>query len=65
MPKWMEKYRSYISVGSERKGSTTSIEDLMNDKTTNAFNNLYRYSMIINVEAKVTLLNKLKEKGLL
>lgn len=65
MPDWMEKYRSLISVGDESKKSSTSIEDLMNDKKTNSFNNIYRYAMIVNVDAKVGLLKKLKEQGLL
>jgi len=65
MPDWMEKYRDLISVGDEGKNSSTSIEDLMNDTTTNSFNNIYRYAMIVNVDAKIGLLKKLYEKGLL
>lgn len=65
MPEWMEKYRSFISIGDERENSTTSVEDLMNDKYTNSFNNTYRWAMIINVKSKVQLLNRLMKEGIL
>jgi len=65
MPEWMEKYRSLISIGTESKDSSTSVEALMNDTTTNSFNNIYRYAMMVNVDAKVGLLKKLHDEGLL
>ena len=61
----MEKYRSLISIGTESKDSSTSVEALMNDTTTNSFNNIYRYAMMVNVDAKVGLLKKLHDEGLL
>lgn len=63
MPDWMEKYRSFISLGNETKGSTTSVEDLMNDTTTSPFNNSIRWAMILVIQTKVQTLEYLKKEG--
>jgi hypothetical protein len=51
MPNWMEKYRPLIN-----NTGGNSIEDLINDKETNAMNNLIRSALILAVESQVNLL---------
>jgi len=60
MPAWMEPFRDLI-------GNTGGdpIEELMNDKTTNAFNNVIRMGIIISVESQIYLLRRLRERGVL
>jgi hypothetical protein len=59
MPTWMEKYSLFIDdVG-------LPSEELMNDTITNPFNNIFRYGMIVAVQAQVALLTRLHENGTL
>jgi hypothetical protein len=58
MPEWIEKYRELI-----RNTGGNSIEELMNDKTTNMQNNYVRCALMIAVESQISLLNLLKEKS--
>lgn len=60
MPKWMESYREYIT----NTGGNT-VEDLMNDHSSNASNNVMRAGLIVSVESQIVLLHKLYKKGLL
>lgn len=60
MPSWMEPYRELI-------GNTGghSVEELYNDKKTNAQTNLVLAALIISVSDQVSLLYRLKNEGLL
>lgn len=60
MPEWMEPYRGLIC---ETGGNT--IEDLMNDHHSTAFNNVIRAGIIVAVNAQVCLLHRLSLKGFL
>lgn len=60
MPDWMEPYRDLF----ENTGGNP-IEELMNDTTTNGFNNVIRSALIISVSSQVTLLWRARAKGLL
>ena len=60
MPKWMKPYRDIIC-----NTGGNSIEELMNDHKTNAFNNVIRAALIVSVNSQVTLLHRLHENGLL
>jgi hypothetical protein len=58
MPDWMEPYRgSFANTGGN------SIEELMNDRTTDGGNNIIRSALIIAVESQVILLNRLHHEG--
>lgn len=60
MPAWMESFRDKIvNTGGN------SIEDLMNDHTTNAFNNVIRAGLIVAVKSQVSLLMRLHDDGML
>ncbi len=61
MPEWMEQFRELIENGAGGNNS----EDLMNDKTTTVQNNIPRTFCIVNLIAKVQMLNDLKDEGLL
>ena len=56
MPDWMEKYRPLIS-----NTGGNSIEDLINDKETTAWNNLIRAVLISAVESQIGLLYALHQ----
>jgi hypothetical protein len=58
MPGWMEPYRELI-------GNTggNPIEELMNDRTTNARSNMIRSALIVSVESQVALLYRLRQGG--
>lgn len=58
MPEWMEQYRHDF-----RNTGGNNIESLMNDKSTNAFNNVYRFAFIVCVEAQVNMLETLHKQG--
>lgn len=58
MPSWMEPYRELIA---DTGGN--SIEELYNDTTTNARNNLIRAALILAVKDQVGLLYRLHRKG--
>lgn len=60
MPDWMEPYREHF-----QNTGGNSIEDLMNDTTTNGVNNIVRAALIVAVEAQVHMLYGLKRDGLL
>lgn len=60
MPAWMEPYREFI-----RNTGGNPIEELMNDKHTNGFNNAIRSALIISVESQIMLLMSLHGRGLL
>lgn len=57
LPEWMEPYRDVIE--SDLGGNT--IEDLLNDKTTNGFNNTIRSALICMGESKVNMLTRLRK----
>lgn len=60
MPKHLEKYRSLIvNTGGN------PIEELMNDTTTNMFNNSIRTGIIVMVRSQISLLEILHQKELL
>jgi hypothetical protein len=61
MPDWMEPYRELIE--SDLGGNTT--ENLLNDTTTNGFNNAIRAALICMADSKVSLLHGLHRRGLL
>lgn len=61
MPAWMESFRVYVEAD---VGGNTA-EDLLNDTTTNGFNNVIRAAFISMVESKVKMLHALKRDGLL
>lgn len=60
MPDYLEKYRDFI-------GNTggNSIEELMNDIETDAFNNVVRSALIVSVESQINLLKRLYKHGFL
>lgn len=58
MPEWMEPYRGLI-----RNTGGNSVEDLVNDTSSNTFNNPIRAALCVAVESQVSLLIILKEKG--
>jgi len=60
MPRWMEPYRDLF-----QNTGGNSIENLMNDHTTNGFNNSIRSALIISVDSQITLLYRLRNKGML
>ena len=60
MPAWMEKYRPHFS-----NTGGNSIEELMNDTSSNGANNLVRSALAIAVESQIILLSRLHDKGLL
>lgn len=60
MPEWMEPYRDLI-----RNTGGDSVENLMNDHKTTAFNNHIRAALIVCVESQVALLHILRTKGML
>lgn len=60
MPEWMEPYRELI-----RNTGGNPIEELVNDRTTNAQSNMIRAALIVAVESQVGLLMSLHAKGLL
>jgi hypothetical protein len=60
MPAWMEPYRdSFCNTGGN------SIEELMNDRSTNIANNAVRVALITAVDAQVGLLCRLRERKVL
>lgn len=60
MPKWMEPYRdTFANTG----GNT--VEELMNNRTANAQNNLVLAALIVAVESQVILLTRLRERAML
>lgn len=60
MPEWMEPYRGCIvNTGGN------SIESLMNDTSTNMFNNALRSALIVAVQSQILLLWDLHHKNLL
>lgn len=60
MPPWMEPYRALI-----QNTGGNPIEELMNDTTTNGFNNSIRSALILSVHSQVVLLNIMHDRGLL
>lgn len=60
MPEWMEPYRKLIN----NTGGDT-IENLMNDHTSNSFNNVIRAGLICCVDSQVRLLHTLRKEGIL
>lgn len=58
MPDWMEPCRPMFS-----NTGGNPIEELMNDTTTNIFNNAVRAALIVAVDAQVGLLTRLHEAG--
>lgn len=60
MPEWMEPYRDLF-----QNTGGNSIEDLMRDTTTNAFNNVVRSALIISVSAQIDLLHRMHARGML
>lgn len=60
MPEWMERYRDCIC-----NTGGNPIEELMNDHTTTADNNIIRAAIIISVDSQINLLYSLKTKGFL
>ena len=67
MPGWMRKYAlSFCNTGGTygtEEEAVPFIEGLMNDRSTNAFNNSIRMALITSVNAQVGLLNALRAKG--
>lgn len=60
MPEWMEPYRDLF-----QNTGGNSVENLMRDTTTTAFNNAIRSTLIISVSAQVDLLHRLRSRGML
>lgn len=60
MPSWMEPYRDMF-----QNTGGNSIESLMNDRDTNAWNNAVRSALIISVDSQVTLLIRMHAAGLI
>lgn len=60
MPEWMEPCRDLF-----QNTGGNSVEDLMRDTTTTAFNNAIRSALIISVSAQVDLLHRLHARGML
>lgn len=62
LPAWMEPYRTLF----QNTGGNT-IEDLMtdNDPTNNGANNVVRAALIASVEAQLTLLWRMRQRGML
>ena len=60
MPKWMEPYRDLF-----QNTGGNSIEDLMNDHSSGARNNVVRAALIVAVASQVDLLRRLKYNGML
>ena len=60
MPEWMEPYRKLIG---ETGGNP--IEELMNDRDSNAFNNVIRAGLIVCANAQVSLLMRLYQRHLI
>ena len=60
MPKWMGRFREVF-----QNTGGNSIEDLMNDHDSTAFNNVIRAGLIVSVDAQVTLLHRLASRGML
>lgn len=58
MPDYLEKYRGLIN-----NTGGLEIEELMNDKKTTAFNNIYRAALIISVDSQILLLETLYKHG--
>lgn len=61
MPEWMEPYRDLLEA--DLGGGT--IENLLNDRTSNGFNNMIRAALICMADSKVRLLATLHRDGLL
>lgn len=59
MPEWMEPYRDVLEA--DLGGNT--IENLLNDTTTNGFNNIIRAAFISMAETKVRMLSRLRQDG--
>ena len=60
MPEWMEPYRELII----NTGGNT-IENLMNDKTTDFFSNHVKCGLIVAVNSQIALLKRLYDKKLI
>lgn len=60
MPKWMEPYRELF-----QNTGGNSIEELMNDRDTHGGNNVIRSALIISVDSEITLLHRMKVRGML
>lgn len=56
MPAWMEPYRSCIN-----NTGGNSVEELMNDHTSNMQNNFVRAALCIAIKSQVSLLNSLHD----
>jgi hypothetical protein len=58
MPQWMEQYRELIN-----NNGGNSVEELMNDHSTNLHNNSIKTMLIIAVDSQVTMLECLHIRG--
>lgn len=58
MPDYLEKYRGLIN-----NTGGLEIEELMNDKETTAFNNIYRAALIVSIDSQILLLEMLYKHG--
>lgn len=63
MPNYLEKYRELINETNGIKG--IELEELMNDHTTLASNDMFRVGMIVSVNAQILLLEKMYKLGYL
>jgi hypothetical protein len=59
MPEWMEPYREQLE--SDLGGNT--VENLLNDHKSTAFNNVIRAGLICMADSKVRLLHGLRKRG--